>query len=139
VRARLPAAAAAMLAARRSGAAAARARASFAASAAASAAPADARPPPAAEEEAAFSGARAPFTGALRFVGGPGGPPPGAGPMPVFRALDAGGGEVPGAEVPPEHDLDAAKAVAVYRTMVALQAVDTIFYEAQRQVGELHK
>ena len=33
------------------------------------------------------------------------------------------------------HELGRDKAVAMYRTMVALQTVDTIFYEAPRQVG----
>lgn len=34
------------------------------------------------------------------------------------------------------HELAQDKAVRMYRTMVSLQTVDTIFYEAQRQVGQ---
>lgn len=47
--------------------------------------------------------------------------------------LDSAGREVPGASLP--HDLPRETAVRMYETMVKLQTVDTIFYEAQRQAG----
>lgn len=40
---------------------------------------------------------------------------------------------MPGASLP--HELPRETAVRMYETMVKLQTVDTIFYEAQRQVG----
>ena len=76
-----------------------------------------------------FPGGRVPFTHTLRFVGGQTGARE---PMPCYRVLDSAGMAVEGAEVP--HPLDRDTAVKVYTTMVSLQTVDTIFYEAQRQV-----
>ena len=49
--------------------------------------------------------------------------------------LDSAGREVGGAALP--HALPRETAVKMYETMVRLQAVDTIFYEAQRQVGSV--
>jgi hypothetical protein len=73
-----------------------------------------------------FPGGKVPFTPSLGFTGGE------RQAMPCYRVLDSTGVSVDGAQVP--HALDKATAVKMYETMVALQAVDTIFYEAQRQV-----
>lgn len=51
--------------------------------------------------------------------------------MPCYRVLDAAGRPLPGADAP--HPLPEAGARALYETMARLQAMDTIFYEAQRQ------
>lgn len=51
----------------------------------------------------------------------------------LCSTLDSAGREVPGASLP--HELPRETAVRMYETMVKLQTVDTIFYEAQRQVG----
>lgn len=53
-------------------------------------------------------------------------------PDPPYSTLDSAGREVPGASLP--HELSKDTAVRMYETMVKLQTVDTIFYEAQRQV-----
>jgi hypothetical protein len=68
----------------------------------------------------------------LRFTGAPA-DAPGAPKLPCYRALDAAGRPLPGAAVP--HPLGEAEAVALYTAMARLQVMDTIFYEAQRQVG----
>jgi 2-oxoisovalerate dehydrogenase E1 component alpha subunit len=73
-------------------------------------------------------GGSVPYTQSLTFVGGAFTPPA---PLPCYRTIDAAGREIPGAAVP--HELDQETAVKMYRTMVNLQTVDTIFYEAQRQ------
>ena len=85
---------------------------------------------PAPEKYMDFPGGKVPFSAAMHFVGGPSVE---ASPIPCYRTLDSTGAELPDAAVP--HPLDEATAVRMYRTMVALQSVDTIFYEAQRQVG----
>lgn len=77
-----------------------------------------------------FPGGSVPFTQLLSFRGGAFTP---RAPMACYRTLDASGREVPGAAVP--HPLSQETAVRMYETMVKLQTVDTIFYEAQRQVG----
>ena len=77
-----------------------------------------------------FPGGKVPFTPALEFRGGHFTPHQ---PIPCYRTLDSGGTALEGAAAP--HDPDQGTAVKLYQTMVALQTVDTIFYEAQRQVG----
>lgn len=76
-----------------------------------------------------FPGAKVPFTSEMAFIGGAFSP---LEPLPCYRAMDGRGGDLPGAALP--HTLDEATATRMYTTMVSLQAVDTIFYEAQRQV-----
>ena len=76
-----------------------------------------------------FPGGRVPFTGGLSWQG------PGfthAPVIPCFRALDGRGNVVEGCEL--KHEIGKDKALRMYETMILLQAVDTIFYEAQRQV-----
>ncbi|KAK2077267.1 hypothetical protein QBZ16_004901 [Prototheca wickerhamii] len=75
-----------------------------------------------------FPGGRVPFTGGLSWQG------PGfthAPVIPCFRALDGRGNVVEGCEL--KHEIGKDKALRMYETMILLQAVDTIFYEAQRQ------
>ena len=76
-----------------------------------------------------FPGGKVPFTPSLGFLGGPKSQHK---PIPCYRVIDTTGSEVPDAAVP--HPLDEATALKMYKTMVSLQAADTIFYEAQRQV-----
>jgi len=52
--------------------------------------------------------------------------------MPCYRVLDAAGRPLDGAEVP--HPLSEAEAVQLYNAMARMQVMDTLFYEAQRQV-----
>lgn len=76
-----------------------------------------------------FPGGKVPFTEDLAWLG------PGFTPrptIPCYRALDSQGAPLPGTSLP--HDIDQALATRMYETMISLQAVDTIFYEAQRQV-----
>jgi 2-oxoisovalerate dehydrogenase E1 component alpha subunit len=86
------------------------------------------RPSETAPEHMEFPGGHVPFTALPRFVGGPG---TATAPLPCYRTIDASGREVPECEVP--HPFERPTAVRVYSTMVSLQTVDTIFYEAQRQ------
>ncbi|KAL6768199.1 hypothetical protein ACKKBF_B38180 [Auxenochlorella protothecoides x Auxenochlorella symbiontica] len=75
-----------------------------------------------------FPGGKVPFTEDLAWLG------PGFTPrptIPCYRALDSQGAPLPGTSLP--HDIDQALATRMYETMISLQAVDTIFYEAQRQ------
>lgn len=77
-----------------------------------------------------FPGGRVPFTDGLSWQG------PGFTHSPVipcFRALDSRGSIVEGCAL--QHEMGKEKALRIYETMIRLQAVDTIFYEAQRQVG----
>ena len=53
-------------------------------------------------------------------------------PMSCYRTVDSSGQDIKGADVP--HQLGQDIATKMYSTMAALQTVDTIFYEAQRQV-----
>jgi hypothetical protein len=81
-----------------------------------------------------FPGGRVPFTPRLDFTGGQ---PSERHTIPCYRVLDDAGEVAPGSRDPHLHLPDRDTAVKMYRTMVALQAVDTIFYEAQRQVRPL--
>jgi len=87
--------------------------------------------PPAVEKHMEFPGGRVPFCSNLQFVGGPNAE---HNPLACYRTIDSTGVGVSGALIP--HPLDETTAVQIYKTMVALQTVDIIFYEAQRQVGQ---
>jgi 2-oxoisovalerate dehydrogenase E1 component alpha subunit len=78
-----------------------------------------------------FPGGAVPFTSSLHFTGGPSTSANSHTPIPCYRTIDSAGLEINGAEI--FHDLDQPTAVKMYKTMVTLQTVDTIFYEAQRQ------
>ena len=52
--------------------------------------------------------------------------------MSCYRTLDSSGRSLPEAQVP--HKVDRELALKMYRSMASVQTVDTIFYEAQRQV-----
>ncbi|KAA6429116.1 MAG: 2-oxoisovalerate dehydrogenase alpha mitochondrial expressed [Trebouxia sp. A1-2] len=75
-----------------------------------------------------FPGGKVPFTKKLLMLGGPQSTTP---PMSCYRTVDSTGTDIAGADVP--HQIDNALATKMYRTMAALQIVDTVFYEAQRQ------
>ena len=75
-----------------------------------------------------FPGGAVPFSTHLRFKGGPTDAPT---PLPCYRTIDSAGEALPDAHTP--HPLDKATAVKMYKTMLTLQTVDTIFYESQRQ------
>jgi 2-oxoisovalerate dehydrogenase E1 component alpha subunit len=78
-----------------------------------------------------FPGGAVPFTPHLHFTGGPSTSKTSSPTIPCYRTIDSAGLEVNGAET--AHVLDQTTAVKMYKTMVTLQTVDTIFYEAQRQ------
>jgi hypothetical protein len=100
------------------------------ASAAAAAAPAE-RTPPEPADTLEFPGGRVPFTHSMEFLGGP--LTPSSPRIPCYRTLDGTGKHIPDAEVP--HDLQQQDAVALYTAMAKLQVMDTICYDAQRQVS----
>ena len=62
-----------------------------------------------------------------------GGPIASAPPMGCYRTVDSTGADIAGADVP--HQISQDLATKMYSTMAALQTVDTVFYEAQRQVS----
>lgn len=62
-----------------------------------------------------------------------GGPTSSAPPMGCYRTMDSSGANIAGADIP--HQIDQDLAAKMYSTMAALQTVDTVFYEAQRQVS----
>eukprot|EP00245_Coleochaete_scutata_P013084 TRINITY_DN521_c0_g1_i1.p1 TRINITY_DN521_c0_g1~~TRINITY_DN521_c0_g1_i1.p1 ORF type:complete len:463 (-),score=57.10 TRINITY_DN521_c0_g1_i1:1107-2495(-) len=72
-----------------------------------------------------FPGAKVPFTAELAFV-----PPLPSSPVLCFRVIDENGHPIPGS-----HSTDISRELAekMYRHMVSLQAMDAVFYEAQRQ------
>eukprot|EP00887_Chlorella_sp_A99_P001046 scaffold14.g1046.t1 len=109
-------------------AASAQAGAAVRAVGAAAGASADAAAPPA-PDSLDFPGGRVPFTHELVPAGGPAAP---RAPMPCYQVINTRGEAVAGAAVP--HPLDDATALRIYGTMVSLQTVDMIFYEAQRQL-----
>jgi 2-oxoisovalerate dehydrogenase E1 component alpha subunit len=57
-------------------------------------------------------------------------PPESQAPIPVFRVMDEDGSVRPGAAAP---SADRDTCLRMYSTMVRLQVMDTVFYEAQRQ------
>jgi hypothetical protein len=78
-----------------------------------------------------FPGGRVPFTRELAFVGGALGPTDAR--LPAFRMLSSAGAPLPGISALAE-DLDRDTATALYVAMARLQVMDTICYDAQRQV-----
>jgi hypothetical protein len=78
-----------------------------------------------------FPGGRVPFTHSMNFLGGP--LTPSSPRIPCYRTLDGTGKHIPDAAVP--HDLKQQEAVALYTAMAKLQVMDTICYDAQRQVS----
>lgn len=52
--------------------------------------------------------------------------------MSCYRTLDSSGRSLAEAQLP--HKVDKELALRMYRSMASVQTVDTIFYEAQRQV-----
>jgi 2-oxoisovalerate dehydrogenase E1 component alpha subunit len=56
--------------------------------------------------------------------------PSGGGPMPCFRVLDETGKRIKGTD---QYDMEETMAKDIYKSMVQLQTLDTLFYEAQRQ------
>lgn len=52
--------------------------------------------------------------------------------MSCYRTLDSAGSELSDASIP--HPLDQNLATKIYSIMASLQTIDTVFYEAQRQV-----
>ncbi|CAL5223012.1 g5463 [Coccomyxa viridis] len=75
-----------------------------------------------------FPGGRVPFTDQLHFEGGPFTQRP---PLSCYRTLDSKGHSIPEAQV--LHPVDKELALRMYTSMVKLQTMDVIFYEAQRQ------
>lgn len=61
-----------------------------------------------------------------------GGPTSNTPPMGCYRTMDSAGADIAGADIP--HQIGQDLATKMYSTMAALQIVDTVFYEAQRQV-----
>ena len=68
----------------------------------------------------------------LTMVGGPASNAP---PMSCFRTVDSSGAAIADAQVP--HQIGQDLATKMYSTMAAVQTVDTVFYEAQRQVSTM--
>ena len=66
----------------------------------------------------------------LRMLGGSTSTAP---PIGCYRTTDSSGADIAGADVP--HQIGQDLATKMYSTMAALQIVDTVFYEAQRQVS----
>ena len=62
-----------------------------------------------------------------------GGPAASAPAMSCYRTVDSTGAVIADADTP--HQIDQDLATKMYSTMAALQIVDTVFYEAQRQVS----
>ena len=77
------------------------------------------------EDFLSFPGAKVPFTSSLSFVN------PSDRSIPCYRTMDETGSLIEGAEY--EH-MDEGLAKQMLTCMTKLQAMDTIFYEAQRQV-----
>lgn len=78
-----------------------------------------------------FPGGKVPFTERLRFSGGTF--PAALPPLPCYQTIDSYGVSIPRADVP--HHLPQDLALKMYKAMVGVQTMDTIFYESQRQVS----
>jgi 2-oxoisovalerate dehydrogenase E1 component alpha subunit len=87
-------------------------------------------PRPMVEQTMDFPGGKVPFTTQLSFSGGRF--PVTTPPMPCYQTIDSYGVGLADADVP--HGLDEELATRMYRSMVGVQTMDTIFYESQRQV-----
>lgn len=70
-----------------------------------------------------------PYTHSLEFKGGVFDKEP---KIPCYRTLDGTGQAIPDAQV--SHKVDQQLATKIYTAMAKLQVMDTLFYEAQRQV-----
>jgi 2-oxoisovalerate dehydrogenase E1 component alpha subunit len=81
------------------------------------------------EESMEFPGGRVPFTSALQFIGGAFDT---SAKIPCYRTLDGTGKHIEEAVVP--HELSQEQATRLYTAMAKLQVMDTICYDAQRQV-----
>lgn len=77
-----------------------------------------------------FPGGTVPFTSSMQFMGSA--LTPSSPRIPCYRTLDGTGRHIPDAAVP--HDLDQQMATDLYTAMAKLQVMDTICYDAQRQV-----
>lgn len=77
-----------------------------------------------------FPGGIVPFTSSLEFIGSH--LTPSSPRIPCYRTLDGTGRHLPDASVP--NDLDQQMATELYTAMAKLQVMDTICYDAQRQV-----
>jgi hypothetical protein len=77
-----------------------------------------------------FPGGRVPFTSAPHFIGG--GFDTSGAKIPCYRTLDGTGKHIEEAVVP--HELSQEQATKLYVAMAKLQVMDTICYDAQRQV-----
>lgn len=77
-----------------------------------------------------FPGGRVPFTNTLQFIGGVFDSDHAK--IPCYRTLDGSGQQIEDAMVP--HDLQQQEATKLYQAMAKLQVMDTICYDAQRQV-----
>lgn len=75
-----------------------------------------------------FPGFKVPYTSKLTFAGGV---QDNTMRVPCYTTLDITGGNVDDAEIP--FPVDDKLSLKLYETMVKLQAMDTLFYEAQRQ------
>lgn len=82
------------------------------------------------EDRMNFSGFDIPFTSSVHLRGGAG-LKDSQSPIPCYRTIDNAGKDIDNAEIP--YPFDQETAIKIYRTMLSLQTVDTIFYEAQRQ------
>ncbi len=71
-----------------------------------------------------------PFTSALQFIGGAF--DTSGTKIPCYRTLDGTGKHIEDAVVP--HELSQEQATRLYTAMAKLQVMDTICYDAQRQV-----
>lgn len=78
-----------------------------------------------------FPGGRVPFTSTLAFAGGVF--DTAGAKIPCYRTLDGTGAHIEEAVVP--HELSQEQATQIYTSMAKLQVMDTICYDAQRQVG----
>jgi hypothetical protein len=80
-------------------------------------------------EKLDFPGGSIPLTSQLHFIEGQ---VASNSKIPCYRTLDATGNDLPDAAVP--HPVDQPLAQQLYTVMARLQVMDTLFYEAQRQV-----
>lgn len=80
-----------------------------------------------------FPGGRVPFTTSPQFVGGVF--DTSGTKIPCYRTLDGTGKHIEDAAIP--HELQQDQATQLYTSMAKLQVMDTICYDAQRQVCRL--
>lgn len=78
-----------------------------------------------------FPGGRVPFTSQPEFLGGVF--DTSGAKIPCYRTLDGTGKHIEEAVIP--HELEQEEAIKLYTAMAKLQVMDTICYDAQRQVS----